>query len=55
MEHAQSEYQHFEAHSMYGNVDAALRWQKDFSKYLVEECGMEICRTDPCMLVLRVG
>ena len=39
--------------SMYGNVDAALRWQREFSNYLVTDCGMKICRTDPCILFLR--
>ena len=39
--------------SMYGNVDAALRWQREFSSFLVKECGMTVCRTDPCILFLR--
>ena len=38
--------------SMYGNVDAALRWQRDFTKYLVDECGFVQCRSDPCILYL---
>ena len=24
--------------SMYGNVDAALRWQRDFTEFLVNDC-----------------
>ena len=39
--------------SMYGNVDAALRWQREFTEYLVKECGFTVCRTDPCILYLR--
>ena len=39
--------------SMYGNVDAALRWQIEFTKYLVEQCGFKQCRSDPCILHYR--
>ena len=39
--------------SMYGNVDAALRWQREFTNYLVQECGFVRCRSDPCILFLR--
>ncbi len=38
--------------SVYGNVDVALQWQRDFSQYLVKECGMEVCHTDLCILFL---
>ena len=39
--------------SMYGNVDAALRWLREFTNFLVSECGFQACRTDPCILYLR--
>ena len=39
--------------SMYGNVDAALRWQREFTEILVKECGFTACRSDPCILFLR--
>ena len=39
--------------SMCGNVDAALRWLRDFTNFLVNECGFKACRTDPCILYLR--
>ena len=26
--------------SIYGNVDAALRWLREFTEYLVKECGL---------------
>ena len=38
--------------SMYGNVNAALCWQKDFTEFLVSECGFKVCRSDPCILFL---
>ena len=37
---------------MYGNVDAALQWQREFSSFLVKDCGMIMCCTDPCILFL---
>ena len=39
---------------MYGNVDAALRWLREFTQYLVGECGFKACRADPCILYKRV-
>ena len=42
------------AQSMYGNVDAALRWQKSFIKLCTdEEKGCIQSQTDPCMLYKR--
>ena len=38
---------------MCGNVDAALRWQKEFTEFLVKECGFTACQSDPCILFLR--
>ena len=38
--------------SMYGNVDAALRWQRDFTEFLVSECNFKACKSDPCILFL---
>ena len=41
--------------SMYGNVDAVLRWQRKFTEYLVKECGFQALASDPCIfLFLRV-
>ena len=34
--------------SMYGNVDAALRWLREFKTFLVKECGFVACVADPC-------
>ena len=39
--------------SMYGNVDAALRWQREFSTFLEEKCVLVMCKTDPCILFLH--
>ena len=39
--------------SIYGNVDAALRWQRDFTEFLVSECGFSVCKSEPCILFLR--
>ena len=36
--------------SMYGNVDAALRWLREFKTFLVKECGFVACVADPCIL-----
>jgi len=38
---------------MYGNVDAALRFYKTYSKHLQENVKMKKCRSDPCVLVMR--
>ena len=38
---------------MYKNVDAALWWQREFTEYLVKECGFVACRSDPCILYLK--
>ena len=39
---------------MYGNVDAALRWQKAFIKLCMDdEIGCVQSQTDPCMLYKR--
>ena len=39
--------------SMYGNVDAALRWLREFKKFLVEDCGFMACVADPCILYYK--
>jgi hypothetical protein len=39
--------------SMYGNVDAALKFFDLFTKYLVKECGMTQSKCDPCLLYMR--
>ena len=39
--------------SMYGNVDAALKFFELFTKYLVKECGMIQSECDPCLLYMR--
>ena len=38
--------------SMYGNVDAALKFFDLFTKYLVNECGMTQSKCDPCLLFM---
>ena len=38
---------------MYGNVDAALRFYKTYSKHLIENMEMKRCRVDPCVFVMR--
>lgn len=39
--------------SMYGNVDAALKFFELFTKYLTKECGMKQSNSDPCLLFKR--
>ena len=39
---------------MYGNVNAALRWLREFTEYLVKECSFKACRAYPCILYKRV-
>ncbi|MEM7291442.1 MAG: reverse transcriptase domain-containing protein, partial [Pseudomonadota bacterium] len=39
--------------SMYGNVDAALRWMLAFSSHLTEECGLIQSLADPCLFIKR--
>ena len=36
--------------SMYGNVDAALRWLREFKEFLVKECNFTACVANPCIL-----
>ena len=36
--------------SMYGNVDAALHWLREFKKFLVNDCGFVECVVDPFIL-----
>ena len=38
---------------MYRNVDAALCWQRDFTKFLVNECKFQVCKSDQCILFLK--
>jgi len=38
---------------MYGNVDAALRFYKTYSKHLIEQVKMKKCRSDPCVFVMK--
>jgi len=38
---------------MYGNVDAALRWLREFTTFLVSECGFTPCCADPYIVYLR--
>ena len=35
--------------SIYGNVDAALRFYRTLSKYIVETMDMKMSKTDPCL------
>jgi len=35
---------------IYRNIDAALRWQRDFTKYLMDECVFVQCHSNPCIL-----
>jgi hypothetical protein len=39
--------------SMYGNVDAAIRFFKTYKKHLTEEMGMTQSLTDPCVFYKR--
>ena len=41
--------------SMYGNVDAALRWLREFKEFLVKDCNFTACVADPCILYYREG
>jgi hypothetical protein len=39
--------------SMYGNVDAALRFFRTLKEHLVENIGMKNSQSDPCVFYLK--
>ena len=39
--------------SIYGNVDAALRFYRAYSKYLMEQMGMKRSQADSCLFYLK--
>ena len=39
--------------SMYGNVDTALHWLREFKNVLVNDCGFVARVADPCILFYK--
>jgi hypothetical protein len=39
--------------SMYGNVDAALRFFRTLKEHLVENIGMKNSQSDPCVFIFE--
>ena len=39
--------------TIYGNVDAALRFYKTYARYLTHDMGMKRCAADACLFTLK--